>query len=643
MKPKSKLYFGENISSEKFPQTSSNDFPEHKKYTKLKTNNIKDIYPLKNGKKKKNIKTQTKQHNNKIPNTMKSTKSLSFTYRYFDIGTKNKFRSLRDKSFGIKSIKENNTMRSNFIPLSNEANKYTSNANYIKNKRMQIFDISQLDHKSQTVFSESVKTDKNDKKFLYKTTIFRIGKYFLNQEKRKKHIIKRIGRNMPIEDIVDYLEQNEDNLNIFEKKSIRKSIIIEDNFQERRKQLFNNSLYKEIMNKKEEILDSLVNNEINKNQEIVKNNNNTPINNSTIYLNNTIEENLKLNNSPKKTSKNFNKAKSTNLLLKKEMNGIPIIFPKILTSSINYETKGQNSRYQHILGNFMKIKTFLENNKILGKKNEYDYIKEFLIINDIDKRYINSFNIMNFCKFLSLKELPIDVNKSLKDNILIALNYSVDKEKKDEDSSTIKKIRPELKESKNNFKKNKIFKRDETNLNNYFDKKRKLNIKDNYKSLMLDIFRQNWVYRKEEEKTDIKLNKELKLEINKIEDEILNKQKKIKEEEHNLNLIPFSDNYFNSKKFERKNNKKEKPIELRLTSLKEMRNEILNSFKIIKAPNVEEEVFNSNERLYYSWFRDKRKADINKFLKRTKLTELVLYNKTKEKILKDKYKKDFLL
>ena len=181
MKPKSKLYFGENTSSEKFPQTSSNDFPEHKKYTKLKTNNIKDIYSLKNGKKKKNIKTQTKQHNNKIPNTMKSTKSLSFTYRYFDIGTKNKFRSLRDKSFGIKSIKENNTMRSNFIPLSNEANKYTSNANYIKNKRMQIFDISQLDRKSQTVFSESVKTNKNDKKFLYKTTIFRIGKYFLKR------------------------------------------------------------------------------------------------------------------------------------------------------------------------------------------------------------------------------------------------------------------------------------------------------------------------------------------------------------------------------------------------------------------------------------------------------------------------------
>ena len=179
---------------------------------------------------------------------------------------------------------------------------------------------------------------------------------------------------------------------------------------------------------------------------------------------------------------------------------------------------------------------------------------------------------MNMIISKNSKELPIDVNKSLKDNILIALNYSVDKEKKDEDSSTIKKIRPELKESKNNFKKNKIFKRDETNLNNYFDKKRKLNIKDNYKSLMLDIFRQNWVYRKEEEKTDIKLNKELKLEINKIEDEILNKQKKIKEEEHNLNLIPFSDNYFNSKKIERKNNKKEKPIELRLTSLKEMRN-----------------------------------------------------------------------
>ena len=43
-----------------------------------------------------------------------------------------------------------------------------------------------------------------------------------------------------------------------------------------------------------------------------------------------------------------------------------------------------------------------------------------------------------------------------------------------------------------------------------------------------------------------------------------------------------------------------------------------------------------NDRLYYSWYRDKKKTDISKFMKRKKLTEFIMYNKTKEKILKDK-------
>ena len=48
------------------------------------------------------------------------------------------------------------------------------------------------------------------------------------------------------------------------------------------------------------------------------------------------------------------------------------------------------------------------------------------------------------------------------------------------------------------------------------------------------------------------------------------------------------------------------------------------------------DIFNSNERLYYSWFRDKKKGDINKFTKKNKLTEFIVYCKTKDKILKDK-------
>ena len=49
--------------------------------------------------------------------------------------------------------------------------------------------------------------------------------------------------------------------------------------------------------------------------------------------------------------------------------------------------------------------------------------------------------------------------------------------------------------------------------------------------------------------------------------------------------------------------------------------------------NTNGNIYDSNERLYYSWYRNKKKGDINNFVKRTKLTEFIMYNKTKEKLL----------
>ena len=48
-------------------------------------------------------------------------------------------------------------------------------------------------------------------------------------------------------------------------------------------------------------------------------------------------------------------------------------------------------------------------------------------------------------------------------------------------------------------------------------------------------------------------------------------------------------------------------------------------------------IYDSNERLYYSWYRDKKKGDINNFVKKFKLTEFVMYNKTKEKLFNEKF------
>ncbi len=39
------------------------------------------------------------------------------------------------------------------------------------------------------------------------------------------------------------------------------------------------------------------------------------------------------------------------------------------------------------MNNFIKIKTLIENDKELGKNNEFEYIKEFLI-KKIDQKYI---------------------------------------------------------------------------------------------------------------------------------------------------------------------------------------------------------------------------------------------------------------
>ena len=638
MKQKTKSDFPDNTFSKTFRLISSKDYIKS-----ISKNNDKKEFLLS----KLNMKKNDQKNNTKYTQkSFKMKKSLSFTYRFFDIETKNKKKSLFDKSLGIKTIRENNCMNSNFVTLSKEANKYTSNAEYIKNKRIQIFD---SEDKLQTAISERINSKNRYNKILYKTTYFRGGKFYNDKEKRKRKLIKRIDKNMSIEEIVDYLEQNKDNLNLFKKepKNIKKkSIIIEDKYQEQKvKNIYNNLFYKELMNKKKEIINMILNNKIDEYQEITnKKNSITPFNNSELYFSkeNNSENNINYNNSESKINNisGKNQYYYTNLFSKKDTNGIPLVFPKILSSAFKYDSKGQNSRYEYILSNFTKIKTLIDNEKIYGKNNEYEYIKEFLISKNIDIKYINKDNIDNFSKFLNQEKFPIDINRSLKENILLALNYKEENEKNIDLSDNITtKIN-----SKNLMKKktgNKIIRKDEINSDNFIWTRRKFDVKKNYKSLLIDLFKQKKLYRKEEERTDIKLKEELKNEINKVEDEINNKQDKINVIENKMKLIPFSSNYFNNKRLENKNNKRVNPIELRLISLQEMRNNLLSNFQVIKKSNSKEDLFNLNERLYYSWFRNKTKRDINKFTRRTKLTELVVYNKTKERLLKDQLKDEF--
>ena len=49
-----------------------------------------------------------------------------------------------------------------------------------------------------------------------------------------------------------------------------------------------------------------------------------------------------------------------------------------------------------------------------------------------------------------------------------------------------------------------------------------------------------------------------------------------------------------------------------------------------------------NERLYYTWYKNKNEKDLNNFRQQSKLTELYFYNKTKEDIKTDVFEKEYL-
>ena len=160
-------------------------------------------------------------------------------------------------------------MNSNFMTLSREANKFTSKEKYIKNKKIEIFkNENPIDIKNKTAISNKgshTNIFRNDNHIFYKTTIFRGGKYYFNDEKRNKNNTKKIEKNMPINKMIDFLEENEDNLKLFDDEKKKKYLMEEKRNEMKNKNLEINkiSFYKNLINKKEEILNLIMNDQIN--------------------------------------------------------------------------------------------------------------------------------------------------------------------------------------------------------------------------------------------------------------------------------------------------------------------------------------------------------------------------------------------
>ena len=583
--------------------------------TGVNVNIIEGVIPTRDKKKKFGFQHQ------KIPRTS------PYNFKYF-CNTANK-KSINQALSNKSQKTENKVLESNFIKLSKDANIYTSNATYITNKKMLLFDKYDFENnkykpnRAKLFDMTAIPKSKNQiGNTLYKTTKFRGGKMFFFDNKTAPKILDEISDNdlnnkkpLYLRDLQRHETKMEEKMN--EKQKIIK--YVDNSFQKHKRYPPSNSLYKELMNKKNEIYDNFM-------QRLESGQDNI-----APYIPSPISFPTGINDEEEKIKKvkNENLNGYSVLFSKKKNDGkIPITFPLICSNMIDCDSISQRARYENIMEAFIKLKSMIENDKNQGKFNERQYIIEFVSNKNIDKENLTEENLGNFSNFLNRKILPIDTNKTLKENILIALNYNG--EELDEsnnnnlnnNTNTEQKLSPN--DKKPSFNKNQII-LTETNI---FNKK----------PLEYDIPRQKKLLSEENFKNDYQLKNSLEKELEIIEDELENKQDKINKVEANLNLLPFESDYYYKHYLSLKKNKKEVKKDLRLISQKEFNRVNMEKNEGKRKVNNKYNLYNFNERLYYTWYKNNNIGDIKNYKKKTKLTEYIIYNRTKERILDEKLK-----
>ena len=572
---------------------------------------------------------------NKYSENQHISRTNPYNYKYF-CNTANK-KSINQALSNKKIPKENKVLESNFIKLSKEANIYTSNAEYITNKKMLLFDKYNFENnkykpnRAKLFDMTSIPKSKNQMaNTLYKTTKFRGGKMYFFDKKTKPTILDSLSKEDLNEKYINkkplYLQDIE-KIEIHRNRVVRKkdeqTQSIDNTFQKHKRHPPSNTLYKELMNKKNEIYDNFMQ-RIGTGQDITE-----PIIQSQITFPAGLIEEEKI-----KKNKNGNLNGFTGLLSKKKNDGIiPITYPLICSNMLKCDSMSQRARYENIMDTFIKLKSMIDNDKNYGKLNEKQYIIDFISNKNIDKKYFSEKNFENFRNFLYSKKMPIDNNKSLKDNIIIALNYN-DKEDNEKNINNLQNYENE----KNDILKRKLLLNDKK----FFFNKRRLILTDtnifNNKPLEYDIPRQKKLLNVENYKSDFELRDSLKKELLFVEDEVVNQQDKINKVEEKLNLLPFETDYFYKQNLQSKQNKKEIKKDLRLISQKEFNKINAKILKNRKKDNNKCNLYDFNERLYYTWYKNNNIGDIKNYKKKIKLTEYIIYNRTKEKIIDEKIK-----
>ena len=180
----------------------------------------------------------------------------------------------------------------------------------------------------------------------------------------------------------------------------------------------------------------------------INDNNNDKLNEKSIsnyFIKNPFKENspLKLNETFKnkffnKNESILNKHKKTYSTEKKNRNGYKDFLTRTTISNLpivitkNTDLKEEKSKkdinqtekekYEKLSETFIKIKCLL--NLDCEPGNEREYIKNFFIKFGYNNNDITEDKISNFLNFINEEPFPIDPKKSLKENIILAMNYN---------------------------------------------------------------------------------------------------------------------------------------------------------------------------------------------------------------------------
>ena len=602
----------------------SKEINKKQNHKKIKNQKSSTIYPI-----QKKIYNVIKKYINGKPQKDKDKENINInaykkadpiSYKNIQSSNKEKIMHKSQSNPTINKPQEMN-MESNFMKLSKDANIYTSNAQYIQNKKVLLFDKFNYDNNEyipdRAKLFDMTRMPKIAKKdsFVFKTTKFRVG-HFINNKKDNNVYDSGIKNEFSNRSLLDFnyrnVDINKNNLSYNEynsqtslirnpEKLTTQNSYIDNSYQKFKRHPPSDTFYKELMSKKNETYEQYFKSpnkekekekekEINIEEYADSNLINVDVNDKEMqgflqpyYKNKTITKKPEVKRLYYKQmlKSNKNELNGYSVLLSKKKNnmGQPLYFPKIFSSNINFDNYSQKERFEKISESFAGLKNLIENFKKKGELDELDFIYDYALSKNIDKNILTIKNLNNFYNFLHEKQMPLDSKKSLKENIILALNYDTNLNNYEEKNKKLK-----LKLNNKDKVSNRIFIEAKSVKN-----KKKINDRKEVK-LMLDLNLQKRVSTKDSFSVDNKINTrdELKKEIENIKNEVLNKQKII---ENVRNINDKTKNY--------------------------------------------EKVFDSNERLYYTWFKNQQAKDINNYRKKSKLTELYYYNKTKEEIIKN--------